>query len=145
MKIKAYILREPDKKGRAYMGYFSDIENSLEAKQELVGGNIEVLPITPEIDAIINEEGKLKGLGVNRILSLNPNEANEVLVGNIICVRHNEEGEFISILDSDKEIIDEMLIPVKCFMELPQEDGGSGIFVLRERKLFDYEEDNGKD
>lgn len=48
-------------------GYVQEIENTLEAKQKLVGGSIQVISITPEIVAVLNDEGKLIGLPVNRL------------------------------------------------------------------------------
>lgn len=48
-----------------------DIESTLQAKQKLVGGPIEVLHFTPENDAVIilNEVGRLLGLPVNRMVN----------------------------------------------------------------------------
>lgn len=39
-----------------------NIENTLEAKQKLVNGLIEVVPLTDDILLICNEEGKLENL-----------------------------------------------------------------------------------
>lgn len=65
-KIKAYIIRV-DEEGRQYKGYFTEIDNTLEAKQEIVGGLIQVVRLTPDIDIIINDEGKLRSMPLNRI------------------------------------------------------------------------------
>lgn len=44
-----------------------EIENTLEAKQKLVGGNIEMLmPFEDEVAIICNDEGKIIGLPENR-------------------------------------------------------------------------------
>ena len=43
-----------------------DIENKLEAFQEAVDGYIEALTLIPdEVVMIVNEEGRLRGMGVN--------------------------------------------------------------------------------
>ena len=45
-----------------------DIDNTLEAMQEIVGGYIETVPINENIVLVCNEEGKLKNLPKNRDL-----------------------------------------------------------------------------
>lgn len=45
---------------------FTEAENELEALQNIVGGYIEVIPLTSDLVLICNEEGKLKGLKPNR-------------------------------------------------------------------------------
>lgn len=139
--INAYILRV-NSEGIQYRGYFASLENSLKAKQELVGGNIEVVRITPEIDAIINEEGKLRCLPMNRLWTDGSGETYDLLVGNIVCVRHNEEGEFTSILETDKKIIDQLLIPIKGLYELERENNITQrvIFVRPDEDLLNYKE-----
>lgn len=56
-KINVYILRV-SKEGIQYKGYFQQMENTLEAEQRIVGGRIEVVPLTPEIDLILKADGK---------------------------------------------------------------------------------------
>jgi len=46
----------------------ADIDNTLEALQEAVGGYIETVRITEKIVIVCNEEGKLKNLPKNREL-----------------------------------------------------------------------------
>ena len=48
--------------GRAHE---AEIENTLEALQEIVGGYIEVVPLTFDDIIICNEEGKLYGMPLN--------------------------------------------------------------------------------
>lgn len=120
-KINAYILRVSDN-GIQYRGYVQEIENTLEAKQKLVGGTIQVISITPEIDAVLNDEGKLIGLPVNRLWIDENDNPLDIFVGNVICVRHKDD-EFISIKPEDKEIIERVLIPIKYICEVPREDG----------------------
>lgn len=42
-----------------------EIEGSLEEIQEIIGGNMEIVPMTQGLLCIYNEEGKMKGLGKN--------------------------------------------------------------------------------
>ena len=54
------------------------IPNELEAFQRLVGGYIETLPIAADMLAIVNEEGKLRGMEPNMIVN------GELLVGPVV-------------------------------------------------------------
>ena len=53
--ITAYLLRV-DEEGKQYQGYLSEVENSLSAEQKYVGGYIQVIRLTEEIDAIIADD-----------------------------------------------------------------------------------------
>lgn len=139
-KIDAYILRVSDD-GIQYKGYFQEIENTLEAKQKLVGGIIQVIAITPEIDAIINDEGKLSCLPINRLWLDDNDNPLDIIVGNIICVRHKGD-EFVSIKLEDKEIIEKLLIPIKGMYDVPRKDNikQKVIFMRPEDEMLDYSE-----
>lgn len=92
-----------------------EIENTLEALQEIVGGWIEIPFISKKlyeegIDIIINEEGKLIGLepqiavvkkGTSKILDL--------IMGNCIFASHDEEGNTIGLNDRQIKVIEEEL------------------------------------
>lgn len=116
-KIQAYLLRVNKLSGVVYKGYLAEGDNTLEAEQRYVNydephGLITVLSITDEIDVIANDEGKLKNLPINRFLISDDGVVLDMLVGNIMCVRHNSEGEFISIKEDDIPIIESHLIPL---------------------------------
>lgn len=116
-KIQAYLLRVDRLSGVVYKGYFANVDNSLEAEQAYVNYNephglIAVVSITDEIDVICNDEGKLKNLPINRFLISDDGVVLDMLVGNIMCVRHNSEGEFTSIKEDDIPIIESRLIPL---------------------------------
>ena len=71
-----------------------EIENTLNAKQDLVEGLIEVFYINDKEDVclICNEEGKIKNLQPNRFIG------NELIYGNIIVIGDDYEvGEFKSL------------------------------------------------
>lgn len=139
-KIKAYIIRVDEEK--QYKGYFQLIDNTLEAKQAIVGGLIEVVSLTPELDIIINEEGKLRGLPINRMWLSEEGEPIDILVGNIIVVRH-EADEFTDIIYNDYTTIEELLIPIKKVRVLATEDSTvqNVIFRTPQSELFDYGEE----
>ena len=115
-KIQAYLLRVDRLSGVVYKGYLANVDNSLEAEQAYVNYNephglIAVVSITDEIDVICNDEGKLKNLPINRFLISDDGVVLDMLVGNIMCVRHNSDGEFTSIKEDDIPIIESHLIP----------------------------------
>ena len=116
-KIQAYLLRVDKQSGVVYKGYLSEVENSLEVEQRYVNydepyGLITVLSITDEIDVIANDEGKLKNYPINRFVVDDMGGVYDMLVGNLMCVRHNSEGEFTSIKEDDIPIIESHLIPL---------------------------------
>lgn len=116
-KIQAYLLRVDKLSGVVYKGYLSEVENSLEAEQRYVNydeprGLITVLSITDEIDVIANDEGKLKNYPINRFVVDDMGGVYDMLVGNLMCVRHNSEGEFTSIREEDIPVIESHLIPL---------------------------------
>lgn len=94
------VIVEPFKKPFKQM-----IENTLEAKQKIVGGYIENVTIGEtekgaRVAAIINEEGKLIDLPFNKRL-IGHKGAQDVLVGNIIISAYNMQGDYISLTDDE--------------------------------------------
>lgn len=77
------------------------IEDELEYYQTLVNGYIEVFDLYtfPDTVIICNEEGKLKGMKYNCTIE------NEHLVGPIIFVGFNDEGDFVDCPRSIEEIL----------------------------------------
>jgi len=71
------IIKEPGKPGRK-----EDIPNTMEALQQVVGGYVEVIRIASDMYAIVDEEGKPKGLPVN-IMGM---------VGTVVFCGGKEEG-----------------------------------------------------
>lgn len=116
-KIKAYLMRVNQISGVVYKGYLAEVDNSLEAEQAYVNydephGLITVISINDNIDIICNDEGKLKNFPINRFLVNDDGVVLDMLVGNIMCVRHNSDGEFTSIKEDDIPIIESHLIPL---------------------------------
>ena len=116
-KIQAYLLTVNKLSGVVYKGHLAEVDNTLEAEQRYVNydephGLITVLSITDEIDVIANDEGKIMNFPINRFLVSGDGVVLDMLVGNIMCVRHNSEGEFTSIKEDDIPIIESRLIPL---------------------------------
>lgn len=81
---------------------YSEIDNELEAFQNIVGGYIEAEPINEDILMLVNEEGKLR--------HLLPNFAwrGDYIVGPAIFCRYADE-EFESATEADRETIEEAI------------------------------------
>lgn len=109
-RILVYFMEVKDD-GTVEPGRFIEIDNTLEEKQRLVKGLIEVVSLTNEIDLIVNEEGKIHKLPYNRAL-VDAGVVYDILVGNIIAVRFDDEGNFASIRNSDEDIIKKFCKPV---------------------------------
>lgn len=116
-KIQAYLLRVNKLSGVVYKGYLAEVDNTLDAEQRYVNydephGLITVLSITDEIDVIANDEGKLKNYPINRFVVDDMGGVYDMLVGNLMCVRHNSEGEFTSIREKDIPVIEKHLVAI---------------------------------
>lgn len=83
---------EPDKEC-----YIKDIDNTLEAMQEVVGGYIECLTMTSGLDdgtdlvLVCDEEGKLKGKPLTGLMV-----GNDTIVGTAFICKA-KDGEFLSL------------------------------------------------
>ena len=92
-----------------------EIENTLKALQEIVGGWIEIPFISEKlyeegIDIIINEEGKLIGLEPQiAIVQKGKNKILDLVMGNCIFASHDEEGNTIGLNDRQIKVIEEEL------------------------------------
>lgn len=79
---------------------FQEIEDTLEAEQKFVGGLIEAVAITEEIDLICNEEFLLQRLEP-RVAIDNGEYPPTIICGDCFICRHNRKGEFESIQEED--------------------------------------------
>lgn len=89
-------------------------ENSLKFLQQEVDGNIEKIPyirvLNEEgINVWGNENGKLLGLEPS-ICIYHRDELIDVLVGNIVFTKTNENGETIGLTDNDISFIQALLL-----------------------------------
>ena len=71
-----------------------EIENKLNPMKQIVGGWIEAFTQPNGIILVCNEEGKLIGLPMNRVMF------NELIAGNFFLCRSNGE-EFADVTDDD--------------------------------------------
>ncbi|MBE5745972.1 MAG: DUF3846 domain-containing protein [Clostridiales bacterium] len=108
-KTLRVLIKEPDK-----APYVKEIEDTLEAKQEIVGGLIECveMPDMRNVDLFVNEEGKLDNLKGNFWLP----EYEDCVVGTCFMVGYNpEECDNVSITDEQveqcKKYIENYVIP----------------------------------
>ena len=80
-----------------------NIENTLEAKQKLVGGLIEVVSVTDNILLICNEEGKLENLFPNLVFDY------DYIAGDCFFVGDDyENGDFKSLTNEQIEEIKDL-------------------------------------
>ena len=93
-----------------------EINNGLEALQEIVGGYIEIpylgdTFLNKRIDVIINEEGKLIDGMKAEIAIVNKEQGNilDIVYGNCIFASHDEEGETIGLTEEQMQVVTEEL------------------------------------
>lgn len=122
--IKGYFLRVSDE-GVQFKGYVTEFEDTLEYLQGYVGGYIDVVRLNDEIDLVINDEGKIHNLPINRACIDDNGEVYDFICGNILCVRHHDD-EFDSILESDIAVIEKSLVPLLSVSRIE----GRNVFVM---------------
>ena len=102
-KMIKVVLAEPGKKAKV-----TEIENTLENLQKIVGGYIEcIYPFEDNVGLIANEEGKLIGLEPNRVLRDDNGNAVDIIFGTFIITGLTED-DFGSLTDEQAEYYLEM-------------------------------------
>lgn len=81
-----------------------EVENTLKALQEFVGGYIEVYPISGDLLVVLNEEGKFNGMKPVAAYVEDEDKVLDIFYGNFLVCRSKNE-EFTDIKDSDVEFI----------------------------------------
>lgn len=78
-----------------------EIDHTLEAMQAVVGGYIEaVYPFDDEVALVVNEEGKINGLPLNRFLFDDDVNLIDIIVGTFfICGAPSDSDSFADIPD----------------------------------------------
>ena len=92
-----------------------NIENTLKAKQRLVGGLIEIFPVTDDILLICNEEGKLENLPPNLLFDY------DYIAGDCFFIGDDyDNADFKSLTDEQIEEVKEICEKRKIndFLEL---------------------------
>ena len=97
-KMITVVLAEPGKKAKV-----TDIENTLENLQKIVGGYIEcIYPFEDNVGLICNEEGKLIGLEPNRVMRDDDGNAVDIIFGTFIITGLTDD-DFGSLTDEQAE------------------------------------------
>lgn len=100
--------------------YSAEIDGSLESMQSIVGGLIQVIyPFgNPEVALVCNDEGKLLGLPLNRLLTDGDGRAYDIIAGTFfLCAAPADSDSFESLTEEQiKQYIeyykDQMVIGV---------------------------------
>lgn len=79
------------------------IDSGLNAMQKIVGGLIEMVSLSDNVDLVCNEEGRLIGLPLNFKIGQMP------IVGDVFFTRHNDEGESVSLTEDDVNYLSELV------------------------------------
>lgn len=88
----------------------TEIENTLDAMQKFVNGDIEVINITDKILLVCNEEGKMRGLPPAAFIVRNQ-QAQDIIVGKFFLCREDSEN-MVSIQESDIEDFKRIVLPI---------------------------------
>ena len=95
-----------------------EIESSLDALQRAVGGYIEaVYPYEDPVALIVNEEGKLNGLPLNRALRDEDNDIYDIVAGNFLIVGLGK-SEFTSLTPALMEKCEKLFHSPEAFLNL---------------------------
>ena len=77
-----------------------EIDNTLEAVQAIVGGNIEALRISDSVFCYLNDEGKLINLAPNFVIT-DGRTVSDIVCGPVVFFRSDGEGNEISLTLTD--------------------------------------------
>lgn len=79
------------------MPYEKEMVNDLEGIQAEVGGFFECVYLDDGCIAVVNEEGKLNGMELNRRIG------NDIIAGPFFICGDSADGEFVSLTDAECE------------------------------------------
>ena len=105
----------------------SEINPTLEAMQEVVGGLIQALyPFEDSVALVCNDEGKLLGLPANRALRYEHGQPYDILCGTFfICEAPSDSGSFESLTNEHLEKYQKLFQHPEMFLNM-----GGQIIVL---------------
>lgn len=102
-----------------------EIGASLENLQKAVGGDIEaVYPFEDEVAVVVNEEGKINGLPLNRALRTEDGDTYDIIAGDFLVVGLGEE-DFASLSPEQMKHYEELFHQPEMFVKM-----GRGIMTL---------------
>lgn len=94
------------------------IGSDLESLQTAVGGNIEVVyPFEDNVGLIMNEEGKIEGLPLNRALRDDQGELYDIIAGDFLVVGLTED-DFGSLSPEQMDKFEKLFHQPECFMKM---------------------------
>lgn len=94
------------------------IDHDLDSLQKAVGGTIEVTyPFDEEVGIIVNEEGKLQGLTMNRSIEDDEGNIRDIYVGDFLVVGLTEES-FCSLTDEQVKQFEEKFHQPQTFFRM---------------------------
>ena len=95
-----------------------NIDSGLESLQAAVGGSIEVVyPFDDNVGLIMNEEGKIEGLPLNRALRDEQGELYDIIAGDFLVVGLTED-DFGSLTPEQLEKFEQLFHQPECFMKM---------------------------
>ena len=95
-----------------------NIDSGLESLQAAVGGSIEVVyPFDNNVGLIMNEEGKIEGLPLNRALRDEQGELYDIIAGDFLVVGLTED-DFGSLTPEQLEKFEKLFHQPECFMKM---------------------------
>lgn len=129
-KLKVLVFEPAEEIIPAKKPVVKEIDDSLSAMQEVVGGYIQALyPWEDPVGLICNEEGKIMGMLPNRFLLDDSGKPYDLLVGTFFLVGLDQEGDFVSLSD---EYIASFLMGKSCARNLGKLEDHPEVFL----KLF---------
>lgn len=81
------------------MPYEKEMVNDLEGIQAEVDGMFECVYLDNNCIAVVNEEGKLNGMELNRRIG------NDIIAGPFFICGDSDDGEFISLTDEQMDVL----------------------------------------
>ena len=95
-----------------------NIDSGLESLQAAVGGSIEVVyPFDDNVGLIMNEEGKIEGLPLNRALRDEQGELYDIIAGDFLVVGLTED-DFGSLSPEQMDKFEKLFHQPECFMKM---------------------------
>lgn len=77
---------------------------TLEDMQNIVGGYIEHITVTDDVDMWINDEGKLLGLPTNLFLAYN-GKVYDSIQGDVFFSSHDDEGGTVGLSEENEKVV----------------------------------------
>lgn len=107
--IRVYFMKASD--GVVYRGHLLEIPNIRKVKRDYASDEIETFLLNDNLVLIGVRDAVIMGKLLNRALYDEREEFINILAGNLMVVRY-QDNELVSILDEDVELIERLLKPI---------------------------------